>query len=77
MLFLLGRLHLREEEDLKTNKVKELLLQKGIVTNIDVLINYLFSDNPDILIAKKYFQIYMQRDRKKQTLHPQVQNLYH
>ena len=65
MLFLLGRLHLREEEDLKTNKVKELLLQKGIVTNIDVLINYLFSDNPDILIAKKIFSnIYAERQKE-------------
>ena len=68
---------MREEEALKTNKVKELLLQKGIVTNIDILINYLFSDNPDIHTAKKIFQIYMQRDRKKQKLRPQVRHLYH
>ena len=57
---------MREEEDLKTNKVKELLLQKGIVTNIDVLINYLFSDNPDILIAKKkYFSKYICRETER------------
>ena len=56
---------MREEEDLKTNKVKELLLQKGIVTNIDVLINYLFSDNPDILIAKKNIFKYICRETER------------
>lgn len=66
ILFLLGRLQLKGERDCKIDNIKELLLQKGIDTNIDILIKYLFSDEPDIFTSKKIFShIYVRKNKEK------------
>ncbi len=66
ILFLLGRLQLKGERDSKIDNIKELLLQKGIDTNIDILIKYLFSDEPDIFTSKKIFSnIYVRKNKEK------------
>ncbi|MBA2796471.1 class III lanthionine synthetase LanKC N-terminal domain-containing protein [Streptococcus porcinus] len=47
LLFLIGKLHIKNNNIL-TNELKKLLLQKGIHSNIDNLITYLLSDDATI-----------------------------
>ena len=63
LLYLIGKLNLKEG-DTFVKKTRKLLLQKNIDTNLDILIDYLLTNDADIDVAVHIFdsQIYFKKD---------------
>lgn len=66
LLYLIGKLNVKEGDSF-VKKTRELLLQKQIDSNLDLLIDYLFTDNADIDEAMQILesQIYFRKNTTK------------
>lgn len=66
ILYLIGKLHIKEGNHF-VNKLRKLFLQKQIDSNLDVLIDYLLTDNADINTALKILKskIYFRKNTTK------------
>ena len=76
ILFLVGRLHIKRQIKEEIEILKQFLYFYGIDSNIDILIRYLFSKNPDINTAMKIMSTIYAKSIQERTIliNPTIHN---